>query len=79
MRARRHARADVRDADKLQQALQRAVLAVRAVDEREDDVDATQGSERLGAVEDAVAERLVERLEALRADAGERLLGLDGG
>ena len=34
--------------------------------------------ERLRAVKDALAERLVECLEALRADAGERLLCLNG-
>ena len=38
----KHAGADVGDARELEEALQRAVLAVRAVQQRQDDVDLAQ-------------------------------------
>jgi len=46
-RGREHPGADVADVGELEHALQRAVLAVGAVEQREDDVDLTEGLERL--------------------------------
>ena len=51
-RAREHAGADVPDPGHLEHALDRAVLAPGAVQEREDDVDLAQGARRLGRLGD---------------------------
>ena len=52
-----HVRPDVRDAGHLQQALDRAVLAVRAVQHREDHVDVAERAGALGRVEHDQAAR----------------------
>ena len=55
-----HPRAHIRHPRQLQEPLQGAVLAVGAVDEGEDRVQAAQGAQGLGAVQDALSQRLLK-------------------
>ena len=74
-----HARAHIRHPRQLQEPLQGAVLAVGAVDEGEDRVQAAQGAQGLGAVQDALSQRLLKGCELLQAYGGEGALAIGRG
>ena len=74
-----HPGADVRDAGQLEQALDGPVLAVRAVQDREHDVDVVQQSHRLlvGADVEAAVGRIPgeDHMAAAGVDRGEPAVG----
>src|SRR5262249_48324553 len=64
---RRHAGADVRDVGELEQALDAAVLAERAVQHREDDVGAADRSRRRSVRQPARPARELDRVDVVAA------------